>query len=77
MTKLEQATEMINDVLNSNDTVSFKSPANVWYVYQEDGMITVDADRYCNGYSFMADDCGANDAINLVSDILNNNLSQC
>ena len=77
MTKLSKATQIIKDVLINDETISFKSPANVWYVYKEDGMITVDADRYCNGYSFIADDCGANDAINLVSDILNNNLSNC
>mgnify|MGYP001125676025 CR=1 FL=1 len=77
MTKLEQATEIINNVLNNDYTISFKSPANVWYVYKEDGMIAVDADWYYNGYRVIADDCGANDAIYLVCDILNNNLSNC
>jgi len=76
MITLNKATEIINNALNG-ETISFKSPANVWYVYKYDGMITVDADRYCNGYSFIADDCGANDAIYLVCDILNNNLSNC
>jgi len=77
MITLNKATEIINKVLSNDETISFKSPANVWYVYKEDGMITIDADRYCNGYSFIADDCGATEAIYLVQNILQNNLSNC
>lgn len=68
-----KSNQILNNVIKNNVTESIKTSNNVWYIYKEDGMISVDADRYYNSYAFAADDAGALDTMNLVLDILNNN----
>jgi len=77
MENLVKANQILNNVINNNLMESIKTAANVFYIYAEDSYIVVEADRYCNGISFMNDKEGYKAAKFHILNILRNNLSNC
>ena len=77
MTNSTKANQILNNVINNDVTESIKTPANVFYIYAEDSHIVVEADKYCNGVSFINDKEGQKYAEFHILDILRNNLPNC
>ncbi len=77
MKNLNYITEQVNTAITQEAIVTISSADNIFYVYTEDNMLVVNPDRFANELNFPLDDCGVNDCINYLNDLMNNQYSYC
>jgi len=77
MKNLNYITQQVNTAINNEAIVTVASADNIFYVYTEDNKLVVNPDRFANEMHFPLDDCGVNDCINYLVEVMSNQYSYC